>query len=254
MGYTGTGNEDTPINFSNSPNWSSIEGPSTTKLTSYITELMAMDLGAGGSSPEPHYYTVTYQDYVDPSDSPPGGWKVPPNEIIPCRGYNAVNCSLAVRVRQLLFKEAQDQGAFTGGSGYENSNTEFQYGTDTAWGVTTNGTYNQVYAAHTDLNVPSPSANVINSTNASFGVSPSLFYSSDQVKSPGPFKMSDWRGAANFVIEVITTDSNDAYGDLESITVNYIISYGKKMENGSGPIHLGGSPTNPTVVDDGFNE
>ena len=225
----GVGDNDPIIstNYVNQPIWTELPSGmiptgqfSTYKRTKFITAMVAGDNGAFTQTPQETSYPINI------SDSPAGGWVISPNETIPCRGYLATNCSLAVRVRQMLELELNDEGGTT------NNGTIF---------ADTSDTHNAVHAATPEVGGEG-GGSIINGTNASIGVSTNKFYQSNQSKQPGPFKMSDFRNASHFGIDSTEFEFNG----VNNIT--YSISTGLKMEGGSGPIHLGGDNTqNPLV-------
>ena len=104
MSGFGEGDDDITVNV-NIPEYINADTLNVTS-TSYITTFIASNIGENGENPQPN------DSLTLGGNPPPGGWEITPAEIIPCRGYQAVTCSLIARMKQ--FK------SHTGGGGGSN--------------------------------------------------------------------------------------------------------------------------------------
>ena len=207
------------------------DGIDTFKRTSYITDMVAGNLGYGTPS-----YTQSMSfigDYeandttqnandglaINDNASPPmGNWVISPSEKIPVRGYNAVTCSLVNRVRQMWQLQLNDVGQDSQGESWT-ANEYFDL-------VNVGGAYNQDSYLFED---PPTLANTFGST-------------------PGPYKMSDFYNKGHFGINCNVVEEETG---TDEITIYIIYSYnnGLRVVGEGSQLHLGGNSLNPEGTD-----
>tara|TARA_R110000796_G_scaffold11726_2_gene39488 strand:+ start:4266 stop:5192 length:927 start_codon:yes stop_codon:yes gene_type:complete len=190
----------------------------TYKRTKFITAMVASNVGKNTSTPKGIDFTGSiYQNTlsIDINQNPPNGfWVINPNETIPCDGYNATNCSLVNRVRQMWELQKNDNGLSTN-DWYPNGDIDtVEVGYNGSDGYLFN------HPPHTDN---------------TFGF------------NPGPYKMSDFYNKGHWSLNSIMVE--EPTGPNE-ITIHYYwsVSSGYKVVPEGEQIHLGGNPSNPTGV------
>ena len=218
------------------------EDITTFRRTQYITDMVASNQGEGTITPTGVNFDnglanpwaggirhgEGHSSGFEPNKNPPGGWVIDPQEHIPCRGYNAVTCSLTARARQMWQMQFQDQGI--GGTGWNPGwgpglgEADIVGGMDTVKVGPLGDLFEEpVYLTHNFGNV-----------------------------NVGPFKMSDFYNLGHWSVDIIVFEEETIIANAPAIQINNLYflgdplygGYGLKMK-GTGQLHLGGNPNNP---------
>lgn len=220
------------------------ENINTFRRTKYITDMVASNQGEGTINPKGVNFDNNlsnpwaggirggegHSSGYDPNENPPGGWVIDPQEHIPCRGYNAVTCSLTARARQMWQMQFQDQGIGGDDGGWL-----------PGWGP---GLAEADIMGGLDTVKVGPSGDL-------FGLPVYLTHTFGNV-NVGPFKMSDFYGLGHWSVDIIVYEQEIIWANAPAIQITNLYflgdplygGYGLRMK-GSGQLHLGGNPNNP---------
>lgn len=217
----------------------------TFRRTKYITDMVASNQGEGTINPKGvnfdnnaanpwagGIFAGEGHSQYDPDKNPPGGWIIDPQEHIPCRGFNAITCSLTARARQMWQMQFQDQGigeeTWLPGWGAGMSEAEIMGGLDTVSVGPPGGLFNTpVFLQHNFGNI-----------------------------NIGPFKMSDFYNTGHWSVNVVVYEQEEVLNyTTPSIIVTTMFFLGNPINGGyglkmigptGGQLHLGGNPNDPS--------
>lgn len=207
-------------------------GPQDLPTTKYITTMVAGNKGSGSTQPQSIDFSNDIFDIKINTDHETLGfggtmlnsseWIVDPRETLPCNGSGSQICSLTARFRQMYAIKFVDNqriypiGPFQNHGDFYNTNAE----------VLLAATDSYTYAASL--------YSIFNDT-------------------PGPFRMSDFRGIGHWGIKTEITTYAPPEQNTNFSVADYESDHGYKVSSDTNePLHLGGDPS--PVLGDGVFE